>query len=441
MGSMRVLLVQPKVTAEPAYPLALAGMIPLLHGAGHTVAGVDLQFDSIEVLRSTMGRFRPDWVGATAMHHNAADVGSWMDPLTRSDQVQTFVAGALPTLDPAGALARTGAQFAVAGVAEETVADLIDAVDPAATPGVVVRQDGVLRSAQPRIPSPLSMLPLPDRDVFAVERYSYAMRSTAVPYAAVTTSRGCLRFCPYCPVPAMRPAGFDARPPDQVILEWRMLVRDHGVRSIHIEDDSFLADPGRVRALCRLLSSAPLEANWELVNGVRPDQVTEPLLHEMAAAGCSRIVFSFEHITALHPPAVGQPIPIALAAVQAARAAELRVGGYFIVGLPGIDLAATVGSIRAAIGLGLDDLNFVPFYESPGSAYAHAASSVDASTLPHWLASRLARAGQLAFFAGPRALKRLSADMIHTPGTAPALAAKAVEVVFGSGPIPLRDTN
>jgi len=404
------------------------------------VHGVDLQFEPEARVAEVLATHPIRWVGATVLHHNAHGVHSWMAPLAAHRGVQTFVAGALPTLDPAAALARTGADFAIVGEPEETVADLVDAIEPGQVPGVVHRKGGRLHRAQARVPSPLSMVPLPDREVFALDRYSYAMRAEATPYAMVTTSRGCHRHCPYCPVPACRPRGFDARPPDQVEKEWRGLVRDHGIRSIHVEDDSFLADPGRVRALCRRLRAAPLGAVWELVNGVRPDQVTAALLEEMAAAGCARIVFSFEHISSGHTPAVGQSLEIATAATFAARAAGMRVGGYFIVGLPGVDLQETLAALAHALRLDLDDANFVPFYESPGSAYAGAGSSLDATTLPTKTAARLARGAQLAFFGDMGALGRLFADMIQTPRTLPALGEKAWEILRSGGPIPMRDT-
>ena len=437
---MHILLVQPRVSSEPTYPLALAGLIPLLQGGGHTVHGVDLQFEPVTRIHEALQAHPIRWVGATVLHHNAPGVSAWMAPLARTWPVQTFVAGALPSLDPAGALARTGADFAIVGEPEETVADLIDARVPGDVPGVVHRAGGVLHTAQARVPSPLGMLPLPNRTVFPLARYSYAMRAQATPYAMVTTSRGCHRHCPYCPVPALRPRGFDARMPEQVVAEWRALVEDHGIRSIHVEDDSFLADPGRVRAICRLLADTPLGAGWELVNGVRPAQVTAPLLAELAAAGCTRIVFSFEHISSGHTPAVGQPIEVARIAVEAARAAQMRVGGYFIVGLPGLDLQESVASLLHAVRLNLDDANFVPFYESPGSAYAGAAAAVDATSLSRQTSGRLARTAQLAFFGDVRALGRLFTDMIQTPRTFPALARKAWELVRSGGPIPMRDT-
>ncbi len=437
---MHILLVQPRVSSEPTYPLALAGLIPLLQGGGHTVHGVDLQFEPQEAVTKRIASQPISWVGATVLHHNAPEVSEWMAPLTNDPRVQTFVAGALPTLNPAGALARTGADFAIVGEPEETVADLIDSLHPGDVPGVVHRRAGRIHQAPSRICSPLSMLPPPDREVFAMERYSYAMRAQATPYAMVTTSRGCHRHCPYCPVPAMRPRGFDARPPDQVVAEWRSLVENHGIKSLHVEDDSFLADTGRVRALCREFKQAPLGAVWELVNGVRPDQVSEHLLHEMAEAGCDRIVFSFEHISSGHTPAVGQSIEVAHAAVDAARSAGMRVGGYFIVGLPGIDLQESCFSILHALRLRLDDANFIPFYESPGSAYAGAGDSVDKTSLSRQMTSKLVQAAQFAFFGDARALRRLFADMIQTPRTLPALAEKAWELLRSGGPIPLRDT-
>ena len=436
---MHVLLIQPRVSSEPTYPLALAGMIPLLKGAGHTVHGIDLQFEPETRIRELLAQHPIEWVGATVMHHNAAEVGRWMTNLGADYPLQTFVAGALPTLDPEAALARTGADFAVVGEPEETVADLVGAIQPTQVPGIVHRKNGRICRASPRFPSPLDLLGAPDRSVFELSRYSYAMRAQATPYAMVTTSRGCHRHCPYCPVPALRPRGFDARSPESVVAEWRALVQA-GMASLHIEDDSFLADPGRVRAICRLLMAEPLGAVWELVNGVRPDQVTAPLLREMAAAGCTRIVYAFEHISSGHGPAVGQSLQVAQAAVQAAREANMRVGGYFIVGLPGIDLQETIASILHALQLRLDDANFIVFYESPGSAYAGASSALDATTIPKNTAARLVQVAQLGFFGDLKALRRLFADMIDTPRTLPALADKAWEILRKGGPIPMRDT-
>ncbi len=433
---MRVLLVQPRVSAEPAYPLALAGMVPLLEEAGHTVVGIDLCFDDLMTLHKRLAEEQFDWVGATVLHHNAGAVMAWMAPL--SGRIRTFIAGALPTLDPLKALALTGAQFAVVGPPERAVAALIQSDhSQKSIPGVVSRSAPVLQTPDHFA---FSSLPSPDRRVFPLARYSNAMRSTATPYTQVVTSRGCFRDCPYCPVPSLRPDGFDPRSPEQVVDEWASLVNDHGIRSIHVEDDSFLADPHRVRQICAAIQARGLNVSWELVNGVRTDQVTPALLDVMADAGCTRLVFSFEHLSQDEAPAVGQTMAEATAVVAWAKARHMRVGGYFIVGLPGESMPATIHSIRLALRLKLDDANWVPFYESPGSGYSGCATAIDATALSKDATTRLAKLATVAFFTNPQTFGRLWSEIMATPATLPALAAKAVELLRTGGPVPLRDT-
>jgi radical SAM superfamily enzyme YgiQ (UPF0313 family) len=434
---MNILLVQPRVSAEPAYPLALAGIIPLLEDAGHTVSGLDLCFDSISTISEHVHRNDIAWVGATVLHHNAESVLEWMWPLRQIPNVKTFVAGALPTLDPLGALARTGADFAIVGPPEVSTCELINAQDPHGVPGIVSRhRSTVIPRNQPSFTS----LPLPDRRVFPVEQYSHAMRSTALPYAQVVTSRGCDRHCGYCPVPQMRPLGFDPRTPERVLDEWMMLIREHGIRSIHVEDDNFLADRERVLDLCDRLVDAGTPVVWELVNGVRPDQVDPTVLKAMASAGCNRIVFSFEHIQAQMSPAIGYTWDQSKNAVDWAKALNMRVGGYFILGLPGESLPSTLLSIRYALQLGLDDANWVPFYESPGSGFSGCASTIDSTAIPREHAERLTKAATVMFFANPKTFGRLGSEMVATPATLPALAEKAVELLRAGGPVPLRDS-
>lgn len=434
---MRVLLIQPRVSAEPAYPLALAALIPLLEEAGHEVMGMDLVFDDESDLVATVESESIDWVGATVLHHNASSILGWMRALQHMRSVQTFVAGAFPSIDPLGAIARTGADYAVVGPPELTVPAMIAARKPETVRGVVNPSSP---RAQAPVHRPLSSLPQPDRRVFPVEQYSYAMRSTALPYAQVFTSRGCYRSCPYCPVPALRPDRFDARTPEQVVDEWAELVRDHGVRSIHVEDDSFLADKDRVHAICTELIHRNLSVNWELVNGVRVDQVDRILLDRMAEAGCVRIVFSVEHIDPANTPAIGHTAAQTEAAVSWAKESGMRVGGYFIVGLPGLSIHQTLMGVRLSLGLDLDDANWIPFYETPGSGFSGAASSVDITSISRRQSTRIAKAAHLAFFAQPRSFGRLASEMAATPATLPAMVGKAVELLRAGGPIPMRDT-
>ena len=111
-----------------------------------------------------------------------------------------------------------------------------------------------------------------------------------------------------------------------------------------------------------------------------------------------------------------------------------------MVGLPGVSMQDTISSIRLGLRLPLDDANWVPFYETPGSGYAGAATTIDATTIRKSTASQLAKLAHVAFFTKPRSFARLTSEMLATPATLPSLARKAVELLHAGGPVPMRDT-
>ncbi len=400
---MKILLLQPPQSAEAAYPLALASLVPILRRAGHEVVGLDLQLDPPELPHGL------DCIAASVLPANAHKVAPLLAQAPRS-----FVLGAWATLDPERALRNSGADVALSGTPE----GLVTAVAEGRTTDAIVTDP---------TPPALATLPLMDREVFPIGRYSHAMRAVQTPYAGTFTSRGCGDSCSFCPVPRLKGGHFDARPPEQVLDEMRSLAR-LGMRSVHIEDDAFAADRGRVLELCDAARTAPPGVVWELVNGIRPEHVDGLLLQEMAAAGCRRIVFGFEH---LHcgDGTFGFPAPLAAGLVAAARRAGLRVGGYFLVGLPGVGRRATLRGIREALTLGLDDANFMPFSPLPGAAWEREQSG----------GHRLARLASAAFFAHPRVAHRLLTDLRHDPSVLPALASKSWELLRSGGPNPLRD--
>ncbi len=424
-----VVLLQPRASAEPAWPLGLASIAGVLRPLGARLAGYDLHHDPLEeVARGARGA---DLLVASVLPHNADEVRDALLALRGDGPRPTVVVGGLATLDPLDALARTGADAAICGHPERAVAALV--ADPDARPaGTAWRGDAV---KPPRQHVRLADLPLPDREVFDPGRYSFAMRSMAMPYAQVFTSRGCDRRCPYCPVPSLHRC-FDPRPPAQVAEEFRLLAEGHGVRSVHVEDDRFLGDRERVLAICERLIRLDLELVWELVNGVRPDEVDDELLTAMARGGCRRIVYSFEHVGLPTADGVGHQPEVARRALHMARTRGMRVGGYFIVGLPGVSTAASVASVRRALALGLDDTNFVPLARVQGSAYGTGPTFAPMSSRS---AQALATAAQLAFFGRPRPLARLAIDLAREPRTLPALARKAVELARHGGPVPVRD--
>lgn len=430
-----MLLIQPQESAEPAYPLAIAGLIPILSRAGWQVAGADLHFDTPHFIERLVRALRPTWVGCPVLPQNTTAVRALFDALRTAANMRTFVFGMLPSLDPERALRETGADVALGSAAEAAILGL--SAGDAPPPGCAVLREGQLLRGPPLSPPALADLPLPDRTVFPVRRYSHAVRAIAKPYAAMISSRGCGLGCPYCPVDSVR-SHFDARPPEQVYEEMRQLAQEHGVRSIHFEDDSFLRDRARVLALCELLMRQPLPAVWELLNGVRPALVDAELLQTMGRAGCRRIVFSFEHLEPHPTDSTSTALETARQAVHAARTAGMKIGGYFIVGLPGRTLPETLRSLRAAFALRLDYAKFTPFRFAPGSAYGARQRELEGTRLPESVTRSLCRTAELGFFAQPAIAASLAKDLVSDPALARVLAGRAWELLRAGGTTPLR---
>lgn len=429
---MNVVLVQLPVAAERMYPIGLAGLAAVLREAGHRVRGIDLQFEGLSDVARMAREDWADWFGLALLPQNVTRAREVIRTIRGISSAPIFVTGALPRIDPGRVPADLGADAILVGPPERDVLALLDAPVRTGSPAARACVQGPPKTSGP----PLCGLPPMDRTVFPLKRYGAAMRSTAYPYAVMVTSRGCDDHCPWCPVPVLQPEGFDARSPVQIHQEMRALALDFGIRCIHIEDDAFLARRERVLELAALLRDDPLPLRWELVNGVPPDHLDPELLGIMATAGCSRVVIGFEHVGRLPPPLRSRPFLSAWRLVRDARAQGLRVGGYFMVGLPGVGLPRTLKGVVMALALPLDDANFTAWYPLPGTAMG---GHGDRSRATRLVSTVLSLAAQAAFFHKPRPLLRMAADLWHRPDVGPALRAKARELMFGGGPVPLRE--
>jgi radical SAM superfamily enzyme YgiQ (UPF0313 family) len=405
-----VLLIQLKAGAEPVYPLGLSSVAAVLIGKGCRVSGFDLQIEDLGRLSHLIKQHKPDWVGCSVLAHTADQARQVFSQVKQAGLAKTFIVGAYPSQNPKAAREDTRADFAIVGPPELAVARLIEQLD---------RLD-----LEIRVPTRLSELPLPNRSVFPVPNYFNMMRTVDRPAAAIFTSRGCRRQCSYCAVPDIHPEGFDGRRPEQVYEEMHDLAVNHGIRSLLVEDDSFLADPDRICGLSRLLIEKPLPLVWELVNGIRPDQADNRLFARMAQAGCRRVVYSFDFINPNPISRIECDPATAARAVRIAKRYAMRVGGYFIVGLPGHSILQELNGISHALRLDLDDANFIPLY-----------SQLTESSM----AKHVAKLAQAAFFGKPLPFVRLCKDLYNQPGNIDVLARKALEMFIHAGPVPMRD--
>ncbi len=319
---------------------------------------------------------------------------------------------------------------------EATVVELVAALerggDGAAVPGVVGEGDA------PRLrPRDRSLWPglVADRALFPIPSYCGGMLAHRYPYTALLTSRGCGLDCAYCALPGTPDHSFVARAPEAVADEMEWLRRDHGVRSVHIEDDRFLADPERVARLCAELRRRGVPAAWELPNGIRIGDLREgELVREMASAGCAALTLSIESLHRGPGRAVlpwSEPLDEVRACVERCKAAGLRTEAYFLIGHPG----DTADGIRAMLAdarrLPLDGMQVSVFRPVAGSELAAGGGRVQGAAPAVELLESLRRRAMIRCHAHPRRLGPLVLGLLRHPRRLAVLARKLRTLMIG----------
>jgi len=190
----------------------------------------------------------------------------------------------------------------------------------------------------------LDDLPLPRHDLLPLDRYRMPMIKG--PFSFVVTSRGCPANCIFCIKHLTYGRSVRIRSPENIVAELRML-KDLGLRNVHMYSDLFTVDREQVQGLCELMLQERLDFRWTCNS--RVDFVDEELLHHMAQAGCWMISWGIESASpqilrrarkGYQPDQVGR-------ALRWARESGIKNWGYFIIGLPG----ETETTVRLTIDL------------------------------------------------------------------------------------------
>jgi radical SAM superfamily enzyme YgiQ (UPF0313 family) len=217
-------------------------------------------------------------------------------------------------------------------------------------------------------------IPWPAYHLFKIERYTNLQPLTdgLDPHArayTLVTSRGCPYQCVYCSKP-ITGTTWRPRSPEDVVAEWRMLVRDLRATEIGITDDVWNLRPDRAKAICRLLIAEGLSTvPWVTIHGMRADHTDEELFRLMKQAGCKRVGFGVEsgNQAVLDSIKKHQKLEDVRQAFRAARAAGLQTMGFFIFGLPADTEATMDDTIRFALELDPDLANFMIAAPYPGT--------------------------------------------------------------------------
>lgn len=203
--------------------------------------------------------------------------------------------------------------------------------DPKKVGGLAYLKDGKVKRTglAPKIED-LNKLPFPAYHLSGGIS-CYRTGTQLPPFTTVSSSRGCPYHCIFC----SGHNSYQARDPENVVLELEWLVKDYGLKNFYFYDDIFTINQKRAREICKSIKRRGLKLRWSC--GTRVDCVSEELLKEMKEAGCWMVCFGIEsgNQEILNRNYKNFKLNQAEKAVKMTQKAGMAAYAMMVLGLPG----------------------------------------------------------------------------------------------------------
>ncbi|MDD5672987.1 MAG: radical SAM protein [Chitinivibrionales bacterium] len=358
-------------------PLGLGYIAGVLQHAGIEVTILDCTFLSRAEAMDQALTLKSDIVGIYCMVSMLDDCRLFAKHL-RAQTGLLVAGGPLPTIHPG--LFKEHFDVVVCGEGEQTMRELVAAyasgMNLGQVSGVIIGEKSSAQShspgSPPQITAPrpfikdLDTIPFPARKLLPNASYqAYGKKKYGYSITTVMSSRGCPYQCEFCSNVVFG-GSYRERSPGNVVDEIEEVLK-LGYDRISFADDVFTMKPERVLKICEEIRRRDLKFEWECLG--RVDAINYSLAAAMKAAGCRRIYFGIEsgNNAMLTLMRKGITTEQARGAVEAAHAAGLEVGAFFILFYPGDTNQTVLQTLHFALSLPLDYLGLSMPYPLPGT--------------------------------------------------------------------------
>ena len=413
---MKVVVINPKfhlpIDTRTTPHLGVAYLAAVSERRGDEVYVYDADVED-EPLDRFMLRFKPDLVGISSNTPQVKQAWRTAEAIKEVWDVPVVIGGPHPSVLPEESAQKKAIDIVVEGEGEDTWIDISNRLEEfkRSVPKFESRMllepdcrvldpifgityqtsDGKIRRNPERPPiMDLDSLPFPAYQYFKMDRYSSLQPATdAVDGAksfSIMTSRGCPYRCTFCSQSIM-PIKWRARSPENVVAEYRHLVKDLGAQEIGWLDDSANIRVKRLHDICNLLIKEGLNTvPWIMINGIRANLADVQTLGLMKRAGCKRVAFGVETGDEDILISIDKRIDhdTIRQAFKNAKQVGLETMGFFIIGLPGDNADTMEKTIRFAIELDPLVANFSMMTPYPGTTVYEIATKKGRMLMKDW---------------------------------------------------------
>ncbi|MCK5036299.1 MAG: B12-binding domain-containing radical SAM protein [Candidatus Sabulitectum sp.] len=367
----RILFVFPEIrypSGQPPLGIAMLSAVAKQNGAETSICDMSFQKKPFEHLREMLIQFKPDTVSITVVTPQIRAALTACEIIRKnSPDASLIIGGPHATVLPVETLETSGADLVYAGEGEIAFNLLVQGTDPEKIPGACFMKSGkpVLVPGRLLIQD-LDTLPLPDRDIFDMDKYFrtwYSMDRVdpGLKGTTIMGTRGCPYTCTFCQPTLSEIFGkkMRKRSPESIVSELKHLVEKYAIDGFMFEDSTFIVDHQWVTDICSLMNSEGLKLKW--CCNVRADLLTEELLDTMVGAGLAKVNMGVESASQRVLDDIyrkGITVEGVRRALRMCISKGIFVQGYFMLGAPGETVEEMKLTIDFAASEPFDDALF-----------------------------------------------------------------------------------
>lgn len=385
-----VLLVRPHNTTSMLIPNhGLGYLATALRRRNLSVAILDFikSRTRVHAIPQLLASYSPVVIGLQVYTFDLPYLAQQLEAIRSAQPSAVIVAGGPhPSADPAGTLRQfPDIDFVLIGEAEHSFPQTVTAIKnhskalpeelAAQIPGLAWRAEpDSIRCNRQEYILELDELGFPAWDLIDPRTYPHSPQGTflrRIPYAPIIVTRGCPHQCTFCGGHVVNGRHLRTRSVGHVLDELELLIRDYRIREFHIQDDNFTHSRDYVLQFCQEMHQRGLDLLWSCPNGVRLDTLDREVLQAMERAGCYSIAVGIEsgsqRILELMKKRLRlEEVRSQLTLIR--KTTKLKVTGFFIIGYPDETLTEMKKTVRLAMELPLDKVNFGTLMPLPGTA-------------------------------------------------------------------------
>lgn len=251
---------------------------------------------------------------------------------------------------------KTGTHYLVIGEGEQTMTELYQAIlknqDVSEVNGIAFLENGQVVKTPPREKlKDLSMLPLPNREGIAIEKYLETWKTHhGKSSMTISTQRGCPYTCKWCST-AVYGQSYRRRPAKLVVKEMAMLQKKYNPDSIWFVDDVFSVSHKWIREFHLETQVQKVKIPFECIT--RAERLNDEILQLLKEAGCFRIWIGAESGSQKIIDAMDRRVNVDTVseAIKKTNAIGIETGTFIMLGYPGEnedDINETISYLKKA---------------------------------------------------------------------------------------------